>query len=366
MLELKESNPERYAKLKQRRAMHPDMHGMERPDPGWCLRPTQEHGRRLINGGFAQLRSDEPRLRAALGQACLLKRLTNGSVPLVVLARGMDSATASKLCAAGVVVVDADRTFGSNPFDSWVSATMPEAKAARRTVSGYVQNRKDGAMTYYKFAVWRLGCFFDAILQIDLDATVLEDPRPWATTYDAVTRRGGVVAEEENAQRQYVGMRTHLVLLEPSEAIFQALKTKAETSDYAVMTNTDQDVLESYFCPSPKIYVGHPNPPNRPPDDRQPSDGVCDVDRGEGTRGFAAVHPAESRIYRENALVFDLKHMHLRGGYRHAALVQDKCKAIGGDQAATHCRACFPAPPGDDPKRARTAQRGRDGGLLRA
>ena len=51
---------------------------------------------------------------------------------------------------------------------------------------------------------------FDAVLQIDLDATVLEDPRPFAASHAAITATGAVVAEEENAKRDFVGMRTHL------------------------------------------------------------------------------------------------------------------------------------------------------------
>jgi len=207
-----------------------------------------------------------------------------------------------------------------------------------------------------------LGCFFDAVLQIDLDATVLEDPRPFAASHAAITATGAVVAEEENAKRDFVGMRTHLVLLKPDERIFDALLAKARAGDYVAMTNTDQDVLEAYFCPGPRQWVGEPNPPNRPPDDKQPPDGVCDVDRG-GARGFANAHPAPGRLYRENALVYDLKHMHLRGGYRHPHVVQDRCAALGGPAAAAHCAACFPADA--PPKRPRGLHQGRDGSLLR-
>ena len=357
----KESDPARYAKLKRRRDREPDL-GRKRPDPGWCLRGGGDGRRRLLNGGFAQLRDDEPRLVAALGQACLLRRATNGTVPLVVLARNVAPAASARLCEAGVVVVDAARLFGSNPFDAWRPVTAAAAKAEKRTVSGYVQDRKDGAMTYHKFAVWRLGCFFDAVLQIDLDATVLEDPRPFAASHAQITATGAVVAEEENAKRDFVGMRTHLVLLKPDERIFDALLAKARTGDYVAMTNTDQDVLEAYFCPGPRQWVGEPKPPNRPPDDKQPADGVCDVDRG-GARGFANVHPAPGRLYRENALVYDLRHMHLRGGYRHPHVVQDRCAALGGPAAAAHCRACFPAEA--PPKRPRGLHQGRDGSLLR-
>ena len=205
----KESDPARYAKLKRRRDREPDL-GRKRPDPGWCLRGGGDGRRRLLNGGFAQLRDDEPRLVAALGQACLLRRATNGTVPLVVLARNVAPAASARLCEAGVVVVDAARLFGSNPHDAWRPVTAAAAKAEKRTVSGYVQDRKDGAMTYHKFAVWRLGCFFDAVLQIDLDATVLEDPRPFAASHAQITATGAVVAEEENAKRDFVGMRTHL------------------------------------------------------------------------------------------------------------------------------------------------------------
>ena len=152
------------------------------------------------------------------------------------------------------------------------------------------------------------------------------------------------------------------MLLKPDERVFDALLAKARTGDYVAMTNTDQDVLEAYFCPGPRQWVGEPHPPNRPPDDKQPADGVCDVDRG-GARGFANVHPAPGRLYRENALVSDLKHMHLRGGYRHPHVVQDRCAALGGPAAAAHCRAGFPAEA--PPKRPRGLHQGRDGSLLR-
>ena len=52
------------------------------------------------------------------------------------------------------------------------------------------------------------------------------------------------------------------MLLEPDERIFDALLAKARTGDYVAMTNTDQDVLEAYFCPGPRQWVGEPHPPN--------------------------------------------------------------------------------------------------------
>ena len=56
---------------------------------------------------------------------------------------------------------------GRNPRDAWAPVDARAARAQNRTASGYVQSRPDGAMTYYKFAAWRLGCFFDAALQVD-------------------------------------------------------------------------------------------------------------------------------------------------------------------------------------------------------
>ena len=67
----------------------------------------------------------------------------------------------------------------------------------------------------------------------------------------------------------------------------------------------------------------------------QPTAGPCEVDRA-GWRGFAVVHANASRLYRENALQFDLLHVHMRWAYRHPLVLREQCR---GD----HCRACFPA-----------------------
>lgn len=185
----------------------------EARDPAWCLGAR----RRLLHGGFDQLASDRARLRAALGQACVLRRRTNGTVPLVVLARGLSASARRALCDAGALVLDAPRLFGSNPRDAWAPLDAAAARAARRTVTGHVQSRTDGPLTYFKFATWRLGCFFDRVLHVDLDATVLADPRPFARDHAAAT---GIVAEEEDAGRGFVGTRTHIVLLVPDDRVF--------------------------------------------------------------------------------------------------------------------------------------------------
>ncbi|KAH8044508.1 serine/threonine kinase [Aureococcus anophagefferens] len=216
---------------------------------------------------------------------------------------------------------------------------------------------------------WRLGCFFDAVLQIDLDATVLEDPRPFAASHAAITATGAVVAEEENAKRDFVRMRTHLALLKPDEHIFDALLAKARTGDYVAMTNTDQDVLEAYFCPGPRQWVGEPNPPNRPPDDKQPATASATL---TGRRCWASQRPpGAGPLYRENALVSDLKHMHLRGGYRPPRRPERVRWALAGPPptAAARprpCRSGPAAPQGRDgsppPRLASPTTRGASGG----
>ena len=70
------------------------------------------------------------------------------------MARGLAPATRDMLCDAGIVVVDAQRLFGGSPRAYFNGTTAAEARRDRRTVSGYVQGRTDGALTYYKFAGW--------------------------------------------------------------------------------------------------------------------------------------------------------------------------------------------------------------------
>ena len=44
------------------------------------------------------------------------------------------------------------------------------------------------------------------------------------------------------------GLNTHLMLLRPNRTVYQELLQKAATGDYIPFTNTEQGVLENYFC----------------------------------------------------------------------------------------------------------------------
>jgi len=44
------------------------------------------------------------------------------------------------------------------------------------------------------------------------------------------------------------GLNTHLMLLQPNRTVDQELLQKAVAGDYIPFTNTEQDVLENFFC----------------------------------------------------------------------------------------------------------------------
>ena len=104
--------------------------------------------------------------------------------------------------------------------------------------------QRRGWATYYKFALWNLTCFFDALVALDGDAVLLADPRPALARH----RRDAALVATRESHGGFVGLNTHIMLLRPNRSVARALLLKAEAGDYLVTTNTEQDVLERVAC----------------------------------------------------------------------------------------------------------------------
>ena len=190
-----------------------------------------------------------------LTNKCIQSRLLNDTVPFVVLTHGLSSEEQSGLCRLGLAVIDA-----SEDLRSFFRPVITLKQVQRMPITSsrpiQPQRRADGWSTFYKFVFWRLDQFFDQILFLDADALLMEDPTPLL----AKARDGGIVfqaAMEGHAGYQRGsctggctsgGINTHLMVLKTNQTIYKELLNKAQALDYIPFTNTDQDVLENYFC----------------------------------------------------------------------------------------------------------------------
>lgn len=124
--------------------------------------------------------------------------------------------------------------------------TEEEARAKKRWWHAGVeaQDRKDGWATYFKFFAWQAQGV-DRVLMVDLDVFFDENPDPWV---DAIPPNTSFMASPEG-KNGYHGLNSHMMLLEPSEEVYDELIKRAHDGQYIPWTNTEQDVLESLFVP---------------------------------------------------------------------------------------------------------------------
>ena len=111
-----------------------------------------------------------------------------------------------------------------------------------------VQRRADFRCTSLKMLAWNM-TQYARVLLVDADVCVLEDPVPWMERH----RSEYFVAAREPFgkwpnKRPYLGLNTHMVLLEPSRLLFRLLVDKGRTRSYVPYTISEQDVVETVFA----------------------------------------------------------------------------------------------------------------------
>jgi len=163
-------------------------------------------------------------------------------VPVFALVANASRDETQSFCDAGASVVETSAR--GPPF----RAVFEEEAFARRlwfNLTGVPpQRRTDGAKTVHKFLLWTLTSF-ETILYLDLDVLLLADPAPFLLR----RREASFVAAIECGSRGYAGLNAHAFVLKPDPLVFDALVAKTEALDYLVYTNTEQDVLDAFFCP---------------------------------------------------------------------------------------------------------------------
>lgn len=171
--------------------------------------------------------------------ACAARATTH--LPLFILTANLASKTQTELCTLGLNVIDATQFHTQTFFHPMFDLTNT---SWRDVVARKPQPRTDGWKTAYKFMLWNL-TVFDRIVYYDLDVIILADPLAFVNR----SARWPFVTSVECGRRGYIGLNSHLMLLKPNSTIFDTLIAKSALSDYAVATNTEQDVLEAYWCP---------------------------------------------------------------------------------------------------------------------
>ena len=86
---------------------------------------------------------------------------------------------------------------------------------------------------------------YDRLLLVDTDVCFREDPLPWMRA--RAHEDEYFVATVETAMRQYRGLNTHMVFLQPSRIVFRMLVDTARAPSYIPYTGTEQDVIETVF-----------------------------------------------------------------------------------------------------------------------
>ena len=170
--------------------------------------------------------------------------------PLVALLHGMDHYRhrVASLADWRVVQVTLDlrELFGKalhdEPGKARGALRLPTNSTAEHRVT-----RSDGWATVLKLCAWNL-TQYRRILLTDLDVDFEESP---SRAFQDAARQGiSFLATQEVANRHgYSGLNTHLVLLQPSRAIFMLLWTNAALGHFVPYTHTEQDVVETIFPP---------------------------------------------------------------------------------------------------------------------
>lgn len=185
------------------------------PNAVFTMWIDDDYRRRLLPREFRDRAVDRARVWACSARAASI------SMPLYIISRFDD------LC---------------DTFDQVLDFSWFDTRSIFKAIEGG-QRRTDGWKTAYKFVLWNMTAF-ERILYYDLDTIVLSDPSPFVSS-----ARQTFVAAVECGRRGYVGLNTHLMLLRPNKQIFTDLVKKSQQLDYAAVTNTEQDVLEAYWCP---------------------------------------------------------------------------------------------------------------------
>ena len=172
----------------------------------------------------------------------------------VALAHGLNPLAMARLAVAGWRVLDISRVpamfapmYQYQPGHHWPRAGN----------GSNVAPRKDGGCTSMKFLAWNLSSIYERILFVDSDVCIASDPLAWMHRhrneyFAAQPETNGAFAQ----QRGYLGLTTHLMLLQPSPIVFRLLVDQGVSQSYVPFTNTEQDVLETVFSP----HRHHPPP----------------------------------------------------------------------------------------------------------
>jgi hypothetical protein len=100
-----------------------------------------------------------------------------------------------------------------------------------------------------KFLAWNLS-MFERVLLVDSDVCITSDPSRWVHLHRSEYFVGiPEVNVKYTEQRGYLGLTTHMMLLQPSPVVFKILIDQGVSRSYVPATNTEQDVLETVFSP---------------------------------------------------------------------------------------------------------------------
>jgi hypothetical protein len=104
------------------------------------------------------------------------------------------------------------------------------------------QMRRDYVCTSIKMLAWNL-TEHSNVLVVDADLYLRTDPLPWMSRF----RSEIFVAHSEVGERAYRGLNSRLMYLQPDRRIFELLRRAAISGNYVPYTNSEQDVLETFF-----------------------------------------------------------------------------------------------------------------------
>ncbi|KAJ1459014.1 hypothetical protein M885DRAFT_435802, partial [Pelagophyceae sp. CCMP2097] len=200
----------------------------------------QPHDRLLLPRDFRI--SAQARLSAF---ACAVRAVTDQ--PAFAALANVSPAFQRAACDAKLHVLDVS-DFDTKPF--WLPVTPEKALREKmwfnHTTNDPPQARTDGWKTRYKFLLFNLTRIAHQFVYLDLDVVLLADPMPFAKTHSARP----LVSAFECGKRGYVGMHASVMLFRPDAEVFRQLFQKSKTHDYLANTNGDQDIQESFWCPT--------------------------------------------------------------------------------------------------------------------
>ncbi|KAL1500144.1 hypothetical protein AB1Y20_012815 [Prymnesium parvum] len=188
-------------------------------------------------------RHGEAQIFSALMLAASI-RMVRSTVQLVAMTYGFNSMALANLTHAGYKV----RDYSDEAPDQFAMVPRFTPKTLRRwprePQSNKVQKRRDSVCTSFKFHAWD-AIDYDGILLADTDVVFREDPLPWMRA--RLVENEYFHANSEIAYRNYVGINSHLIWLQPDRQIYRMLVDAAQLGNFIPYTNGDQDVIESLF-----------------------------------------------------------------------------------------------------------------------